>query len=74
MLLWPRSACTPPPTSPATTLGDRLPQKPAAAQAGYKEIAWEELVPKDWDPMKEFKGIDLSKLSDSDPRANEDAR
>jgi hypothetical protein len=28
-------------------------------------------VPKDWDPGKALKGIDLSKLDDSDPRANE---
>ncbi len=35
-----------------------------------RELKWEELVPKDWDPMKEFKGQDMgSGLSDSDPRA-----
>ncbi|NDZ12414.1 DUF3299 domain-containing protein [Variovorax sp. WS11] len=43
--------------------------KPAPGQA--RLIAWEELVPKDWDPMKEFKGMDLSKLEDGDPRAND---
>ncbi|VWX55741.1 conserved exported hypothetical protein [Burkholderiales bacterium 8X] len=34
-------------------------------------MTWEQLVPKNWDPMKEFKGMDLSKLEDGDPRANE---
>lgn len=43
--------------------------KPSAGQA--RQITWEELVPKDWDPAKEFKGMDLSALDDSDPRANE---
>ena len=35
-----------------------------------RELKWEELVPKDWDPMKEFKGQDTGGgLSDSDPKA-----
>jgi hypothetical protein len=38
--------------------------------AAVRELKWEELVPKDWDPMKEFKGQDMgSGLSDSDPKA-----
>lgn len=51
-------------------LGDRLPAakgKPPAAI--YKEIKWEELVPKDWNPSKEFKDLNLAGLNDSDPRA-----
>src|SRR3954468_17792306 len=43
--------------------------KPPAGQA--RQITWEELVPKDWDPAKEFKGMDLSALDDGDPKANE---
>ena len=43
----------------------------AKAPAGQpRQITWEELVPKDWDPSKEFKGMDLSALDDGDPRAN----
>lgn len=38
--------------------------------AGYRNVGWDELSPKDWDPMKEFKGMNLSALSDGDPRAN----
>lgn len=49
---------------------------PAAAQtrstpaaAAPQNLTWEELVPKDWDPMSEFKGIDFNLLDDGDPRA-----
>jgi len=57
-------------TSPTSPIGGKAAAaKPAARQP--RLISWEELVPKDWDPMKEFKGMDLSKLQDGDPRANE---
>lgn len=42
---------------------------PAAASTAPRVISWDDLVPKDWDPQREFKGMDFSKLSDSDPRA-----
>jgi len=55
--------------------GKTAPAAPAAAAKGTpgqpRQITWEELVPKDWDPAKEFKGMDLSSLNDGDPRANE---
>jgi len=54
-------------------LGDRLSQpaaKNAAARgAALRPISWDDLVPKDWDPRKVLQGIDLSMLSDADPRA-----
>ena len=54
-------------------LGERLPpaapSPPAATQTGYKVINWDALMPANWDPMKVFKGLDLNKLSDADPRA-----
>lgn len=57
-------------TSPTQPLGGKAAE--AKAVPGQPRlISWEELVPKDWDPMKELKGMDLSKLDDSDPRANE---
>ena len=59
----------PPPTSPTQPLGGKAAPKAAAGQP--RQITWEELVPKDWDPMKEFKGLDLGALQDGDPRANE---
>ncbi|NWG32426.1 MAG: DUF3299 domain-containing protein [Rhodocyclaceae bacterium] len=42
-----------------------------AAAEPWPEIKWEALVPKGWDPAAQFKGLDLSKLNDSDPRAME---
>jgi hypothetical protein len=57
-------------TSPTNPIGGKAAAaKPAPGQP--RLISWEELVPKDWDPMKEFKGMDLSTLQDGDPRANE---
>ena len=35
----------------------------------YREMRWEELVPKDWDPMKLLKAKNLDALSDADPRS-----
>ena len=49
-------------------VGDRLPAGKGAAK-GFKEIMWDDLMPKGWDPMAAFKGIDLNKLQDNDPKA-----
>src|SRR6218665_2484985 len=35
----------------------------------YREISWDDLVPKDWDPMKSFRDLqNLEALPDTDPR------
>ena len=53
-------------------VGERLHEKAAKAQpSAYKTITWDDLMPKDWDPAAPFKGLDLAKLKDSDPRAME---
>jgi hypothetical protein len=44
-------------------------QAAAAGSAAPRTIGWEALVPADWDPMKDLKGLNLSILSDADPRA-----
>lgn len=44
---------------------------PLRAAEPWPEIKWEALVPKGWDPSGEFKGLDLSKMQDADPRAME---
>jgi uncharacterized protein len=41
------------------------------SHAPFKNLNWEELTPADWDPLKAVKGLDLDKLEDSDPRAQE---
>jgi hypothetical protein len=51
-------------------LGDRLPAK-AAVKSAFKLVSWDDLLPKDWDPLAVLKGVDISKLKDGDPRADE---
>jgi hypothetical protein len=51
-------------------VGERLPASKGAAK-GFQEIVWDDLMPKGWDPMAAFKGIDLNRLQDSDPKAIE---
>ena len=54
------------------TLGQTPPAKasPAPQFVGvYRVISWDDLVPPGWDPMKEFKDVNLSALNDADPRA-----
>ena len=73
-------------TVPATTatdysVGDRLPSSPTKSAgkaippstptATYKEITWDDLMPKNWDPMAPLKGLKLDNLRDGDPRAIE---
>jgi hypothetical protein len=43
---------------------------PNAAAAGpARTITWEDLVPRDWDPFKDFKDLNFQLLDDGDPRA-----
>jgi hypothetical protein len=60
--------------TPATSygIGERLPSaSDAPAKDGYKAIDWDALIPQDWDPKQALAGLDLNKLDDNDPRANE---
>jgi hypothetical protein len=43
---------------------------PAATPGAPRTIQWEELVPPDWDPFKDFRDINFQLLDDGDPRAN----
>ena len=52
-------------------VGERLSPRKATAALNYREIQWDELIPKGWDPMAAFKGLNMSRLKDSDPRAIE---
>lgn len=46
------------------------PAAPANAKAGAaRTINWDQLVPADWDPFKEFKDLNFQLLDDGDPRA-----
>lgn len=43
---------------------------PAAAAAGAaRTLQWEDLVPADWDPFKDFRALNFQTLDDGDPRA-----
>ena len=44
---------------------------PLHAADEFREITWEALVPRGWDPAKDFKALNLADLKDSDPRAME---
>ena len=44
---------------------------PSAQAAPYARIDWGMLTPPDWDSLQLLKGLDLSKLQDSDPKAIE---
>lgn len=45
----------------------------AARAAEFREITWNDLVPADWDPMKDLRGLpgNMGALQDTDPRAKE---
>lgn len=52
-------------------VGDRLPADESAKPAKFKEVSWDDLLPPDWNPMEPLKGLNLDKMKDSDPRAQE---
>jgi len=43
--------------------------QPAGKAGAARTINWEQLVPPDWDPFKEFKDLNFQMLDDGDPRA-----
>ncbi len=52
--------------------------KPAAAAAtasttatSFREVTWDDLTPKDWDPLKQFRDMNFGAMSDADPKAIE---
>jgi hypothetical protein len=57
-------------TSASQPIGGTGVSKPVAVGT-FREIKWDDLVPKDWDPLKQFKSMNFSLMNDSDPRANE---
>jgi len=52
-------------------IGDRLKAPAAEAEAGFRTITWDDLVPADWHPEEIFKQLDFGSLRDNDPRATE---
>jgi uncharacterized protein len=54
-------------TAACAMVGAQTPA-PAGSPAGFKEIRWGDLVPKDWDPFKRYREKNVGALNDSDPR------
>ena len=42
---------------------------PVGAKDAFRELKWDEMVPKDWDPFAEFRDFNFQLLDDGDPRA-----
>lgn len=57
-----------PPGSPYK-VGERLGSTPGKPASDFREVKWEELIPPNWNPADAFKGVDLAKMEDGDPRA-----
>lgn len=59
--------------APVTLAQAQTPAKPAAKAdaAAPREIKWDELMPANWDPMKDFKAANFGMFNDADPRAAE---
>ena len=53
--------------TPATIVVAPTPTAPPAPS--YREVSWDDLTPKDWDPLKQFREMNFGALSDSDPKA-----
>jgi hypothetical protein len=49
----------------------QTPSKPPSQASAYRNLSWEEMVPKDWNPLQQFKGLNLEHLQDNDPKAGE---
>ena len=43
----------------------------AAATPSFRELTWDDLTPKDWDPLKQFRDMNFGAMSDADPKAIE---
>ena len=58
--------------APASVTASAVTQTGTAATAAptrYREVNWDDLTPKDWDPLKQFREMNFGQLSDSDPKA-----
>jgi len=44
---------------------------PAATPTTFREVTWDDLTPKDWDPLKQFRDMNFGAMSDADPKAIE---
>jgi hypothetical protein len=60
------------PAAPAKRSGNAAkPEQLKPPPPGVRDLTWEDLVPKDWNPRRVLDKLGLKKLEDDDPRANE---
>jgi uncharacterized protein len=57
------------PAAVAAPKAEKGASAPVAAAGTYREVQWDDLVPKDWDPLKTFRETNFGAMSDADPRA-----
>lgn len=62
-------AAPPPSPDQAGAGGSLNAAQPPSATSRWRELKWDELVPKDWDPMATLRGRSTTIRSDMDPRA-----
>jgi hypothetical protein len=55
--------------SSAASKADGPPANTPKTAPGYRAITWDDLLPKDWNPLEAFKDMDFSQIRDDDPRA-----
>jgi hypothetical protein len=67
----PPTAASGPPGSAGPAMVVVPPAAASAEATNYRTVAWDALVPKDWDPLKKYRGMNFDAMSDSDPRAIE---
>lgn len=54
---------------PVTPRANKKAATEAASKNKLKEILWDDLIPPNWNPLKEFQGMNMAMLNDGDPRA-----
>jgi hypothetical protein len=52
-------------------LSGESPPAGASVTGSTRTIGWEQLIPAGWDPFKDLKALNLDKLNDNDPKADE---
>jgi hypothetical protein len=52
-------------------LSGEAPPPGASVSGPTRNIGWEQLIPAGWDPYKDLKALNLDKLKDNDPKADE---
>jgi len=51
--------------------GPAAPASAASVPEAYRTANWDELMPKDWNPLKKFRDAKINIMSDADPRAQD---